>query len=147
MQSSNSSHQRAAATADEAWLVYDGGCPFCSRYVRYLRLRESVGRLHLINARDGGPAVDEVLRAGHDLDEGMVLKIGDRFYHGADCIHALALLSGGSSAFNRLNALIFRAPRAARLLYPVLRSGRNLALWGLGRQKLKLADSGGPSPG
>lgn len=142
MRSSNDGDQRAAA--DEAWLVYDGDCPFCSRYVRYLRLRESVGRLRLINARDGGPMVDEVRRAGHDLDEGMVLKIGGRFYHGADCIHALALLSGGSSAFNRLNALIFRAPRTARLLYPVLRSGRNLALWGLGREKLKLADTGSP---
>ena len=30
----------------DAWLVYDGDCPFCSRYVQYLRLREvGLGRL------------------------------------------------------------------------------------------------------
>ena len=58
-------------------------------------------------------------------------------YHGHDCIHMLALLSTPSSAFNRLNAARFRAPRAARLLYPVLRTGRNAALRLLGRSKIR----------
>jgi predicted DCC family thiol-disulfide oxidoreductase YuxK len=121
----------------EAWLVYDGQCPFCSRYVCYLRVRQTVGQLHLIDARAGGPLVDELVSAGLDLDEGMVLKMGGRYYHGADCIHALALLSSGSDTFNRLNALIFRSPALARVLYPVLRAGRNVVLRGLGRTKIR----------
>ena len=60
-----------------AWIVYDGQCPFCSRYVQLLRLRESLGRVELVNARHRGPIVDEVVRAGLDLDEGMILKLGD----------------------------------------------------------------------
>ena len=127
----------------DAWLVYDGECPFCSRYVRYVRLRQSAGPVRLINAREGGPLVEELQRAGLDLDEGMVLKLGDRYYHGADCIHALALLSSGSSLFNRINAKVFRSPRLSRALYPVLRAGRNTVLRLLGRRKIGSADCQG----
>jgi predicted DCC family thiol-disulfide oxidoreductase YuxK len=120
----------------DAWLVYDGDCPFCSRYVQYLRLRQAAGPVRLVNAREGGPLVDELQRAGLDLDNGMVLKLGGRYYHGADCIHALALLSSGSGLFNRINARVFRSPQLSRVLYPVLRAGRNTALRLLGRTKI-----------
>jgi predicted DCC family thiol-disulfide oxidoreductase YuxK len=127
----------AAETKEpKATIVYDGQCPFCSRYVKLVRLRESLGQVRLVNAREGGPIVEELQRAGVDLDEGMALKLDGRLYHGQDCIHMLALLSTPSSAFNRLNAALFRSPRAARLLYPVLRTGRNTALRLLGRSKI-----------
>jgi predicted DCC family thiol-disulfide oxidoreductase YuxK len=127
----------------DAWLIYDGDCPFCSRYVQYLRVREAVN-LRFVNAREGGPRVAEIRRAGLDLDGGMVLKLGDRFYHGADCIHVLALLASPSNVFNRLNAAIFRSERLSRLLYPVLRAGRNTVLWLLGRRKLGFAATDRP---
>jgi predicted DCC family thiol-disulfide oxidoreductase YuxK len=137
---------RQVGTTDagqDAWLIYDGDCPFCSRYVQYMRVREAVN-LRLVNAREGGPRVDEIRRAGLDLDGGMVLKLGDRFYHGADCIHVLALLATPSDVFNRLNAAIFRSERLSRLLYPVLRAGRNTVLWLLGRRKLDFAATDRP---
>jgi predicted DCC family thiol-disulfide oxidoreductase YuxK len=126
----------AKRTEAEAWIVYDGQCPFCSRYVQLVRLRESLGRVQLVDARKGGPEVDEVRQAGLDLDEGMVLKLDGRLYHGADCIHMVALLSTPSSWFNRVNAAMFRSRTASRLLYPVLRTGRNTVLRMLGRSKL-----------
>jgi predicted DCC family thiol-disulfide oxidoreductase YuxK len=130
-----------ARTASEepggAWLVYDGDCPFCSRYVQYLRLRKAAGQVRLVNAREGGPLVDEMRRAGLDLDEGMVLKLGGRYYHGADCIHALALLSSGSGLFNAINARVFSSPRLSRMLYPLLRAGRNTVLGLLGRSRIE----------
>lgn len=119
-------------------LVYDGACPVCSQYVRYVRIRESAGALLLVNARDGGPWVDRVVRAGLDLDEGMVLFYGGRGYHGVDCLHLLALLSTGSGLFNRLTALAFRQPTVARFSYPIMRAGRNLLLRLLRRPKLLL---------
>lgn len=124
------------AAAEEAWLIYDGNCPFCSAYVKYFRVRESVGTFHLVDAREGGPLVEEVRHAGFDLDEGMVLKLGGRLYHGADCIHVLALLSSPSTGFNRINAFIFRSETRARWLYPVLRCGRNVTLRLLRRKRL-----------
>ena len=87
--------------SSDNWLIYDGECPFCSQYVKLVRIREAVGGLKLLNARDGGPQYDEVLRAGLDLDEGMVLKLNDRLYHGDDCIHALAMLSEPKGFFNQ----------------------------------------------
>ncbi|MGH6913012.1 MAG: DCC1-like thiol-disulfide oxidoreductase family protein [Geminicoccales bacterium] len=119
-----------------AAIVYDGQCPFCSRYVQLVRLRQSLGRVELVDAREGGPLVDEVRAAGFDLDDGMVLKLDGRFYHGADCIHRLALLSTPSSSFNRINAALFRSRTASRLMYPVLRAGRNAVLRLLGRTRI-----------
>lgn len=119
-----------------SWLLYDGECPFCSQYVRLVRIRESIGPLALTNARDGGPEYDQVRQAGLDLDEGMVLSHAGRLYHGEDCIHALAMLSEPNSVFNRLHVWVFKSPRRASVLYPVLRAFRNLTLRLLGRKKI-----------
>jgi predicted DCC family thiol-disulfide oxidoreductase YuxK len=121
------------APAPEAWVVYDGDCPLCRNYVHYYRLRDSVGVLHLVDAREGGPVVDEVRAAGLDLDKGMAMKLGGRLYHGADCVHALALMGTRAGWFNRANAWVFQSPRLTRWLYPLLKAGRRSALWVTGK--------------
>lgn len=75
-----------------------------------------------------------------DLDEGMVLLLGGQCYHGADCLHALALLSSRTGWFNRFNHALFRHPRVSRLAYPLLRAGRNLVLRLLGRSPIHASD-------
>lgn len=52
-------------------------------------------------------------------------------------MNLLALLSTPSSTFNRVNGLIFRSPTASRILYPVLRAGRNATLRLLGRRRIR----------
>jgi predicted DCC family thiol-disulfide oxidoreductase YuxK len=132
-------NERTETEGAQAVVVYDGACPVCSSYVRYVRIKKSAGSLTVINARDGGPWVDRVRQAGTNLDEGMTLFYGGRLYHGVDCVHMLALLSTSSGAFNRINAAVFRRPTLAKVLYPILRAGRNLLLRILGRSKLNLA--------
>nr|WP_256367855.1 MULTISPECIES: DCC1-like thiol-disulfide oxidoreductase family protein [unclassified Ruegeria] len=117
-------------------MIYDGDCPFCSRYVAMVRLKEAIGPVNLVDARNGGDVVEQILAKGLDLDDGMVLLFNGDYYHGAECIHRLALLSTRSGLFNRLNALVFRSPTMSRVLYPVLRFGRNTVLRLLGRQKI-----------
>ena len=117
-------------------LVYDQQCPVCSMYCRMVRLRESVGALTLVDARDGGPVVDEITARGWDIDQGMVLKLDKELYYGADAIHMLSLISSRSGLFNRLNYRLFKNPKLAKLFYPLLRSGRNLLLKILGRSKI-----------
>ena len=129
----------AENTPESLRIVYDGECPFCSEYLKVLRLRDAAKTVELISARDPHPLVDEVLKLGFDLDEGMVAKVGDAYYHGADCVHILSLMSTPSGVFNKLNNLIFKHRFLATLLYPVLRFGRNMTLRLLGHQKL--ADS------
>ena len=123
---------------ETVYLVYDGECPFCSAYVNYVRVQKSIGTFKLIDAREGGSIVDDIIERGFDLDEGMVLVMNGQYYHGHDCINHLALLSTSSGVFNRINAFIFRSKTVSRLLYPILRFGRNLVLRMLGRKKFSL---------
>ncbi|MEM6354928.1 MAG: DCC1-like thiol-disulfide oxidoreductase family protein [Pseudomonadota bacterium] len=118
------------------WLLYDGDCPFCSRFAAYTRLRETVGSVRLVNAREGGPEAAEARAAGYVIDEGMVLKLDGRLYYGDDCLNRLALLSSRSGIFNRLNYWAFSSPTLARISYPVLKTGRALVLRLLGREKM-----------
>ncbi|MEM9842916.1 MAG: DCC1-like thiol-disulfide oxidoreductase family protein [Pseudomonadota bacterium] len=127
---------RHAQSGADNWLLYDGACPFCSQYAKWVRIRRAIGPLALINARDGGPEFEEVQRQGLDLDEGMVLKLSGTLYHGEDCIHALAMLSEPVGIFHRIHAWVFASPARASLLYPWLRTGRNLVLRLLGREKI-----------
>ncbi len=121
---------------DKTWLVYDGECPFCSEYVKLVKLREAIGPIELVNARDKLPIVEELINSGFDLDDGMALKYKGQVYHGAECINMLALMSTPNGLFNRVNGLIFRSPKLSKVLYPALRLGRNTVLRLLGRSKI-----------
>jgi hypothetical protein len=117
-------------------LVYDAQCPLCDAYCRMVRIRRSVGELRLIDARQNPAVLREITRAGLDIDEGMVLRVGEALYYGADAIQALALMSTASGVFNRLNHWAFRAQARATWLYPLLSRGRNLLLHLLGRSRI-----------
>src|SRR5689334_14864402 len=121
-------------------LVYDGECPVCSAYCRALAIKQLESRFEIVNARQYHPVLEIINEKGLNLDEGFVLKIGDEYYHGADAIHRLALISTGTGLFNRLNYLIFKSAYLSMILYPLLRTGRNFLLCLLGRKKLNKAD-------
>lgn len=113
----------------EILLVYDQECPVCDAYCRMVRIRESVGTLRLVNARDAGAVMDEITAKGLDIDEGMVLKLGNTlYYYGADAIHVLSLMSSRSGVFNRLTYWMFRSKSLSAILYPLFRFFRNLLL-------------------
>ena len=113
---------------ERVWLVYDGECPLCSHYAEYIRLSRSVGEFILVDARRGGPIVEEIRRLAHDLNDGMVVKVGERFYIGHEALNVLALLCDSRGVFNRTNRWLFGSPRAARLSYRWLRFARRMAL-------------------
>jgi predicted DCC family thiol-disulfide oxidoreductase YuxK len=136
MESAANEGPAASATPAGVAIVYDGECPFCSRYVALLRLREAVGRVRLIDARTDQALVNDLRRQGLDLNEGMLVTVGGRNYYGADAVNVLALMSSRAGLMNRLAAWSFRTPLRARLLYPVVRAGRNATLRLLGREKL-----------
>jgi predicted DCC family thiol-disulfide oxidoreductase YuxK len=118
------------------YILYDGDCPFCRNYVLMQRLRQAIGPVRLVNAREGGAEVEAATRAGLDLDQGMVLSYDGRLYHGDACMNMLALLSDDRRLRARLLNWLFSSSRRSSLLYPVLRAGRNLTLRLLARRKL-----------
>ena len=121
---------------EDILLVYDRECPACNTYCQLVRIRESVGNLVIINARDESPVLQEITSKGLDIDQGMVLKMGDQLYYGADAIHALALISSRFGVFNRFNYWLFKSRTASRILYPVFRFFRNILLKILGKTKI-----------
>lgn len=117
-------------------LVYDKECPACNAYCQFVRIREAVGELTLVDARESSEVLKQITDMGLDIDQGMVLKLDKQIYYGSDAIHALSLISSRSGIFNRLNYYLFRSKRVAHWFYPVLRSCRNLLLKILGKRKI-----------
>lgn len=95
-------------STQEILLVYDKECPVCDAYCHMAHIRESVGELRLVNARDTSAVMNEITLKGLDIDQGMVLKVGIKLYYGSDAIHALSLMSSRSGIFNRVTYWIFR---------------------------------------
>ncbi len=117
-------------------IIYDGDCPFCSRYVTMTRLRETVGQVKLVDARSDKSVVQEVKALGFDLNEGMLARYNGHDYYGADCIHLLSMLSSKVGLVNRFNSTLFSNRHIAKLAYPILRSARNATLRVLGRSPI-----------
>ena len=62
--------------SEPIYVVYDGECPFCTAYVKLLRLREAAGKVELVNAREADhPIVLKVRDRGIVLDEEMALML------------------------------------------------------------------------
>lgn len=121
---------------EQILLVYDKQCPLCDSYCQLVRIRQSAGELTIVDAREKSAIMDEITAQGLDIDQGMVLKMGDQLFYGADAIHALALISSRSGLFNRFNYWLFKSRTLSRLLYPLLRFFRNLLLKLLGKTRI-----------
>ncbi len=115
-------------------LVYDRECPVCKFYSRHVDIAH--GELERVDARQPGTLRNELTARGYDLDEGMVLRVGENLFYGSDALHELARMSSGKGFFNRCASFAFRSPRTARALYPMLTRGRTLMLRLLGRGRI-----------
>jgi predicted DCC family thiol-disulfide oxidoreductase YuxK len=117
-------------------LIYDKECPACDYYCNIVRINDSVGELVLVDAREDSSVMDEITAKDWDIDQGMVLKVEDELYYGSEAIHALSAMGGQSGFFNKINYCLFRSKSRAKILYPILRSLRNLLLKILGKTKI-----------
>lgn len=128
---------------DEIVLVYDKQCPACDTYCKLVDIKQSLGPLILIDARQSSDVLAEITAQGLDVDQGMVVKMKGQLYYGADTMQTLALMSSRTGIFNRLNYWVFRSAIASRLLYPLLKVCRSLLLKSLGRTKINNLDASG----
>jgi predicted DCC family thiol-disulfide oxidoreductase YuxK len=117
-------------------IVYDGECPFCANYVRLHRLRTNIGSVSIVNAREHITDAGRAKQAGLNVDESMLVFWRDKLYTEGDAVRILTKLGSRRIGFTTIAGLLFLNSKAAQLLYPVLRSGRNLTLRLLGRRKI-----------
>lgn len=123
-------------------IIYDAECPVCTAYSCSVGIDpQSASGVRRINARSSDdPLVQQAKAAGLDLDEGMVVVHRGRLYHGADALNIMARLAPKQGLGNRLNRLAFANATFSRLVYPLLRAGRNTLLKLLGRTKIRDID-------
>ena len=117
-------------------IVYDGECPFCSKYVRLIHLRKTIGHVELINARTDTSIQEKLKELSIDINQGMVLIDAEDVYFAEDCVHRLALLSTSSTFFNRINKFVFKNKILSKILYPIMKTGRNFVLFILRRKQI-----------
>lgn len=113
-------------------IVFDKQCPACSKYCELVQSTANPETVSLIDARDKSDLMDEITRRGLDIDDGMVVSVEGELHYGAKAIHALAEMDKGRGLFNRANRFLFKNRRVAQILYPCMRSVRNLLLKLLG---------------
>lgn len=127
-------------SGDGIWFVYDGECPLCTWAALALRIKAQYGELHLLDAR--ASAEHELLQAIHaeglDLDEGMVIYDGQRFYHGQAALRFMARFGETKGLFNLTNKLLFWSEWLAKITYPWMRGARN---WLLRRRGIQSIDN------
>ena len=118
------------ARESNIWFVYDGECPLCRSAALALRIRQDYGRLHLLNAREsvGHEVVLKINQQNLDLDEGMVIYDGERFYHGRGALRFMARYSDKKGIFNLFARTFFWSRTLNALSYPWMRGIRNLLL-------------------
>jgi predicted DCC family thiol-disulfide oxidoreductase YuxK len=126
-------------TINDIWFVYDGECPIWKRVSSFYEVRQEIGRLHTINAREQKehPIMLEINQAGLNLDEGMIIKYGDRLYQGDSALHIIGLLGADIGFLNRINNRLFRHKKCAIFCYPVMKAIRNIFLKLKGVQKIE----------
>jgi hypothetical protein len=105
--------------------------------VRYYRLSDSNITVSLANLRDYPEKIAEFNDMGFNVNDGMIVALDNETYHGAEAVHVLALLSTPIGVFNKCNRWVFSHRWLAKLLYPILVSGRNLLLFLLGRERIQ----------
>lgn len=117
-------------------IIYDGECPFCSKYVRLIQLKKTMGHVELINAREDNAIKEKLKDLSIDINQGMVLIDGEDIYFAEDCVHRLALLSTSSTLFNRINKFVFKYRILAKIIYPIMKTGRNFVLFILQKEQI-----------
>ncbi|MGH1457078.1 MAG: DCC1-like thiol-disulfide oxidoreductase family protein [Alphaproteobacteria bacterium] len=113
----------------EIQIIYDRECPFCRNYINLIRVQKNY-TVTLIDARTPSAITDDIKNKHHlNFDEGMVVKINENVYFGADAMHMISLLSTKSGFLNRIISFIFKSKHASCIIYPILKWFRKLTLW------------------
>jgi len=115
------------------FVLYDGECPVCSRYVALTRLRESRPDFKLLDARKEPTLVEFYRRKGIEINDMMVVQLAGEtpLVGGA----AMVYLNAAADRSARLSRFMLRVPPSVIVkIYPGLVIARKVLLKLLGRE-------------
>lgn len=116
---------------EPVYLVYDDDCPVCHTWCTDAFPDERAGVV-LVDARKDSALMDEITAAGLDIDQGMVLKVGDTLHYASDAVREATRRSRRGGLVGALNRTFFGSQTLAQMSYPVGRAVRNGLLRVLG---------------
>ena len=115
-------------------IIYDDGCPVCSYYISISRIKEKFGKVNLIKARNNLKILDYLKSTNIDINEGMIVVFDKKIYFGSDAINIISILGRKDTFINNVMISIFKYKVISQLLYPLLKLGRRLLLFILGKK-------------
>lgn len=117
----------------ENFVLYDGECPVCSNFVAWTNLRLVRPDIKLIDARTAPELVSAYRAEGVEINDNMVIRLGEMTMHGADAFGALARIGQPNSVALRGLMRWLSKPNVSRPLYPLMAAGRRTLLFLLRR--------------
>ena len=122
------------------WFIYDGDCPICAHAAQAFRIKEKLGAISTLNAREAtdDPLIQTINELGLDLDEGMAIYFDKHFYHGKEALAFMAKHGKAENAFMSFIKSLFWSDTLSRVMYPWMRGLRN---WLLRRKKVGRIDN------
>ena len=114
------------------YVLYDGACPVCSRYIAASGLAGDRA-VALIDARTNRALVAEHAKAGRLIDDGMVVVIDGVIHYGADATRKIGEIGRPAGPAQRILLWVVGKAPWANALYPALAAGRRGLLRLLGR--------------
>ena len=111
-----------SSSFENAILLYDGECYFCTNYVEALRLKEAFPGISILNARENLDLVSKVEDIGAQINDGMVLIHEGNIHWGVDAITCLIndRHDMNKNFFLRLNDFVFSNKTVGARIYAVL---------------------------
>lgn len=101
---------------DRDFLVYDGECPVCARYVLWSGLRRQDPDIELLDARAHPDIVRQLRRDGIEVNDTFVLQLAGQRFVGAA---AMARISAAMQPDGIAARLLKASTRSETLLTPV----------------------------
>ena len=111
----------------KATLLYDGQCPLCSAYGRYVAAHRT-GPIELLDARNQPEMARKLRDKGFDVNRGMVLSTPDGTFQGKRAIQAISPMISHRGPPRAALQLLTRIPGLATIIYPTIKWLRSISL-------------------
>lgn len=115
-------------------LYYDGDCPFCTEYSKYVKLKQRYDII-ILDARTELDKIRYFNSKGFNINNGMILEIenNNAIYQGDSAILEIDRLLEHTTFLDKLRTAVTHIPYLMRLAYPIIKWFRYLTLKAMGK--------------